>query len=413
MAQIKWAIKIGLLGILICLFMVISRNGVSEEPKKKDEQKAYDKYVKTVGTILTEIDKVEFALEGGADPKKLWEKLESNVNKIMEGKDLLEDIKRPVISNMLLEQTIFFYGKTIECLSKNKDSRIAGHLFKIAKGFREITEISLKKEEVITKKDCSLCQGDGTILCYWCSSENAGICPNCKGKSCSACDKTGICPVCLGIGGVSCPIDTVISSGPEKPGAGRISANETVALGNLRTLTSQEAIWRTEDTDGNGIKDYWTYDLSCMNRMTRADGVTKVNMIDTSFGRADDARAVDDVFGAIPVVEDWDAGATALVKAAKSGYFYRAMLTNENGNPYNVNTVGTNAIAATNGNQFAFVAYPETYGTTGINTFIVNQKGTVYVCDCGSDKAKVVLQWPGANPVSVVGPGGRNWKVAD
>ncbi len=413
MALMKWWIKIGLLGILMGLFMGISQNGMSQEPKEKEDQKAYDKYVKTTRVILSEIDKVGFALESGADPKKSWEKLESNVDKRMEGKDLLEGVKRPVISDMLLGQTTFFYGNAIKCLSKNKDSRIALQLLKIAKGFSEITGTCLEKEEVITKKDCSLCQGDGTIQCHWCALENAGICPSCKGKSCAACDKTGICPVCLGIGGIPCPIDTVISSGPKKPDSGRISANESSAGAALKLLTSCEATWLQQDCDGNGLKDYWTYDVSCLHRMYRVDGSTKVAFIPIDMAKADnkpaDMKGGELPFGKNLPIEPWD----KITLSAKSGYFFRAMLTDGSGNSYNINGVGINNIKATNNSQFAFVAYPEKYGVTGVNTFIVNQEGTIYATDCGSDEKKIVLQWPGANPMGEKGPGGKNWIVAD
>ncbi|MFH0888470.1 MAG: DUF2950 family protein [Planctomycetota bacterium] len=208
---------------------------------------------------------------------------------------------------------------------------------------------------------------------------------------------------------------------------GRMSANETSAIAGLKTLTSQEAIWKQQDCDGNGTKDYWTYDLSCFNRMTRADGTTKVNFIDISYARADDSRAVDDVFGATPVFEDWDAGATALVKTAKSGYLYRALVTTyiASGALYKVNTVGVAAVAACNNSLFAFAAAPEAYGSSGVNMFIVNEGGTVYSTDqgganaawnCGPAAANP-LTWPattaGGSPTQSTGAGGRNWGPAE
>ncbi|MFH1229954.1 MAG: DUF2950 family protein [Planctomycetota bacterium] len=210
---------------------------------------------------------------------------------------------------------------------------------------------------------------------------------------------------------------------------GKMVANENSAMAGLKMLCSQEAVWRQSDSDGNGIKDYWTYDLSCFNRMTLADGTTKVNFIDTSFARADDARAVDDVLGATPVVEDWDAGATALVKAAKSGYLFRRLVTIWIGAPapstYQINTVGVAAIPACHNNLFGFVASPEAYGSSGKTMFLVNEGGTVYSTDpggtnaawnCGPAAANPVT-WPattaGGSPTQSNGPGGRKWATAD
>jgi hypothetical protein len=34
---------------------------------------------------------------------------------------------------------------------------------------------------------------------------------------------------------------------------------------------------------------------------------------------------------------------------------------------------------------FAFIAYPETYGDTGITTFIINQSGVAYEKDLGKN----------------------------
>jgi prepilin-type N-terminal cleavage/methylation domain-containing protein len=215
---------------------------------------------------------------------------------------------------------------------------------------------------------------------------------------------------------------------------GRLTANETSAVGSLRTLTSQEAVWRQGDLDGNGIKDYWTYDLSCFNRMTRADGITKVACIDTSFARADNLRAVDGVFGATPVVEAWDAGGTALAKVAKSGYWFERLTTPFIGSlvvyqsPSNL--VGLNAIPACNGSIFGFVAAPEAWGASGINMFCVNEGGSIYSTDPGADitvggtvtnwnmtVGANPLTWPattaGGSPTSSLGPGGRNWGTSE
>lgn len=198
-----------------------------------------------------------------------------------------------------------------------------------------------------------------------------------------------------------------------------ITANETAAISMLKILTSAQSVWRQQDCDGNGIKDYWTYDISCFNRMYRADGVTKVNFIDAAFARADANRAVDGVFGKSPAFENWDAGPKQLTPAPKSGYWYSRLTTTfiNSGVLYQINTVGTNSVPACHNSLFAFVAYPAEYGKTGIRTFIVNEGGTVYATDCGSDKAKVVLQWPattqGGSPTQTTGPGDRKWEPAE
>lgn len=183
------------------------------------------------------------------------------------------------------------------------------------------------------------------------------------------------------------------------------------AIGMLKTLVSCEDTWRQQDFDRNGIKDYWTYDVSCFHRMYHKDKETKVNFIDIAFAKADGAPRVDaNIFGSDLTLEDWS---SAAFTTAKRGYYYRAMLTDEDGNPYNQNEVGEKKIKATNSNKFAFVAYPAVYGTTGLRTFIVNELGHIYGTDCRSDANKIILHWPGKDPTKVKGPGGTFWQIAE
>ncbi|MFH1231060.1 MAG: DUF2950 family protein [Planctomycetota bacterium] len=182
---------------------------------------------------------------------------------------------------------------------------------------------------------------------------------------------------------------------------------ESSAVAGLKMLVSQEAIWRQQDPDGNGIKDYWTYDISCFNRTYRADGITKCNFIDIYSAKADMAPA-SLVGGAIPFdtpqIEPW----TEITPTSHSGYCYMAMISDENSMPYNQNPVGPNKIPATSSSKFAFVAYPDSdvYGKYAINTFIINEKGIVYARDMGSDTNKIILRWP--NDIEM-----NKWKTAE
>ncbi|MBI5779780.1 MAG: DUF2950 family protein [Planctomycetes bacterium] len=195
-------------------------------------------------------------------------------------------------------------------------------------------------------------------------------------------------------------------------GHGGLAANENSAAATLKLITSAEAVWRQQDCDGNGINDYWTYDISCFHRAYRPNNTTKLAFISIDVARADMAPASKP--GGImpfeyPQIEPWINIATT----PKSGYCFQAMVTDEKGMPYNQNPVGPNKLLATNGSKYAFVAYPDAYAMSGINTFIINEEGTIYANDTGSDANKIILTWPGVNPTSVTGPGGRLWRVAD
>ena len=178
-------------------------------------------------------------------------------------------------------------------------------------------------------------------------------------------------------------------------------------------------MWAQQDPDGNALKDFWTYDISCIHRMLRADNTIKIAFIPVDLAKADAASA-DVTGGALPFgglqIESW----VTVLTGAKSGYLFRAMtLDAPGGNNYRINTVGTNTIAACNNNSYGFMAAPIVYGTSGVNSLIVNESGTVYANDTGlsADPWKTTttggLDWPGVNPPGTSGPSGRNWRVAD
>ena len=200
---------------------------------------------------------------------------------------------------------------------------------------------------------------------------------------------------------------------------GRISANENSAAASLRLLTNAESMWVQQDPDGNALKDYWTYDISCIHRMFRADNTNKVAFIPIDLAKADAASA-DITGGVLPFgglqIEAW----TTVLTGPKSGYLFRAItLDAPGGTNYRVNTIGSNIIPACNNNSYGFMAIPDVYGTSGVNSLIVNESGTVYANDTGlsADPWKTTttggLDWPGVNPPGTSGPSGRNWRVAD
>jgi hypothetical protein len=85
------------------------------------------------------------------------------------------------------------------------------------------------------------------------------------------------------------------------------------------------------------------------------------------------------------------------------GYFYR-MLTSQG-----PNAPGGARDYIVNGQMlggFAVVAYPATYGNSGVMTFIINQDGTVYQRDLGEDTAKLAAQITTFDPDA-------NWKTVD
>jgi prepilin-type N-terminal cleavage/methylation domain-containing protein len=204
--------------------------------------------------------------------------------------------------------------------------------------------------------------------------------------------------------------------------SGRITANETAAIGTLKLLPNAESLWLQQDVDGNGRKDYWVFDISCFHRTMRADGLTKVAFIPIDVARSDanPAAAASATFGAPISIEDW----TGVISSPKSGFWISSMTNvSVGGAAYVQNNVGPTAspTLACNTSQYAFMAAPDLYATTGVRSFIVNQEGTIYANDTGSDALKwntttdtgSTLCWPSGNPAQTQGPSARLWGSAE
>ena len=199
----------------------------------------------------------------------------------------------------------------------------------------------------------------------------------------------------------------------------KIAANEGNAMAGLKTLVTQEAVWQSQNPPGAAAgKHFWTYDVSCLHRMFRADGIKKVEFIDIAFAKADATPAADGVFGAGVAIQAW---AGVISTTSKQGYWYQVMATDEAGATYKVVTVGGANIAAGNVNKYAIMAAPDDYGNSGVRSFIVSGPGgTVYAVDTGGNANKwkttaaLTLQWPGGDPTTVDGPiAGRKWGPAE
>lgn len=175
----------------------------------------------------------------------------------------------------------------------------------------------------------------------------------------------------------------------------------------LRKLSVCETQWAQNDIDKNGIKDYWTYDVSCFYRAYQSDYKTKIGYIPLDIARADPFPAPDNVFpsGAMLEIERWAFKANFSIMP-KFGYYFRAMLFDEDGLPYNQELV--DGVKATNKTKYAFVAYPIKSSEDDDSTmFIINQDGIVWCSYYRTDK-DIVLQWPIINPAKK-GPDGRYW----
>lgn len=178
--------------------------------------------------------------------------------------------------------------------------------------------------------------------------------------------------------------------------------NEQSVMDSLKSMLSTEACWRALSMSGTGKSDYWTYDVSGLYRKIKEDGVL-AQFISIDLAKADGKRHKDGIFGK-GVTQDWDSIYEAN-PVPKSGYYFRAMESDEKGAPYNQNNINKpeelyhtaepTGLKVANDYEYAFVAYPAEYGKTGKLTFIMSQNGAVYAKDT---KGEAILDWPGKNP---------------
>lgn len=150
-------------------------------------------------------------------------------------------------------------------------------------------------------------------------------------------------------------------------------SQDTGAAQTLKSLTSTQATWFNVDTDRNGIKDYWTVDISGFYRVMDDTG-NPAQVLDISFARSDWHPAAPG--GTTPVIGA-HLTATGAEPVAKSGYYYAAFLYDENGKAYAQDLNG-DGYAYENAGHYAFQTFPDKYASSGKLAFIINESAVVY-----------------------------------
>jgi type II secretory pathway pseudopilin PulG len=150
--------------------------------------------------------------------------------------------------------------------------------------------------------------------------------------------------------------------------ASQRAANERSAMVGLKNLATAEAIFRTSDSDGNGIEDFWTGDVRSLSTM-QVKG-RQILLIEPAIARAD----------ASP-------GGPA-VPFPRAGYLFIALKFDQEGKPYDLGK-------GVNPSRFGFCAYPAN-PTSGRRTFIVNEENRVWA---GAWGGQPLSRWP-SNPAA-------------
>ena len=150
----------------------------------------------------------------------------------------------------------------------------------------------------------------------------------------------------------------------------RIGENELTTVANMRAYVDAQEDYKETDWDEDGVSEYAQKLISTPETY---DGL---------YWEPGDG-VPESPFGSL-------ISQAELATAAEDGYFgYRYRILNGQG----ANVAGGQYDYVVNGNMiggFALLAAPAEYDRTGIMTFVVNQYGTVYEKDLGSDTATLV-----------------------
>ncbi len=190
----------------------------------------------------------------------------------------------------------------------------------------------------------------------------------------------------------------------------QINANERSASTSLRSLSTSEYDFRTNDRDNNLLQDFWTGDVSGMYRLTDPAG-NLIKLIELPVAQQDGnpmpaGSANGLMSGLLPPL------------STKAGYWIMALDQDQQPEPdqdyRQVTDVPMGPVH--NSVRYGFISYAEAYGTSGRAMFITNESGVVYRRDPGNE---VIV--PGVQPVPILPafriypavPGAAGWGKLD
>jgi hypothetical protein len=162
--------------------------------------------------------------------------------------------------------------------------------------------------------------------------------------------------------------------------------NERVAQLTLTFIRQAQETFNNSDSDRNGAGDYWTRDVAGLHSLKDRSGQA-IFLLDPDTAAADPEGAAR--YGLQP--------------APKNGYFFKALATDPDGEPY-AREKDKDGNAVTNKKRFGVAAYPAVYGSTGRLTFIISEEGKVYRKDT---QGRPPDGWPGKDPVE------NEWEKVD
>ncbi|WP_425336054.1 DUF2950 domain-containing protein [Sinorhizobium numidicum] len=160
----------------------------------------------------------------------------------------------------------------------------------------------------------------------------------------------------------------------------RVGENELQAIATMRAYVDAQQEYALQDHDGDGVLEY-------AQRLISSDGQTDGLYWPSTPGLPESPAG--------PALADGAVLAKAKAGEGYFGYHYR-ILTGQG-----ENIAGGKYDYVINGNMiagFALVAWPVSYGATGVHTFVVNRNGIVYEADLGDQTESIAADIRQFNP---------------
>jgi hypothetical protein len=164
----------------------------------------------------------------------------------------------------------------------------------------------------------------------------------------------------------------------------RVGRNELDTIQTLLATVDAQREYASNDSDGNGFNDYARRFISTKGKKDGLYWATKDGEKQSPLG---------------PLVASATSEGYGQAKASKPqpyhGYFYRILTSQGKDSPggaYNY-LVKDKLVGG-----FAVVAYPATYGNSGVKTFVVNHEGVVFEKDLGKSTASAAAALKAFNP---------------
>jgi hypothetical protein len=167
----------------------------------------------------------------------------------------------------------------------------------------------------------------------------------------------------------------------------RVGENEEQAIETARAYVEAQRDYASEDHDGDGVLEY-------AQKLISSPGAT-----DGLYWPKDQGD------GDSPAGASIDEAALEKARQGKGYFGYRFKILKGQG----ANVAGGRYGYVINGNMiagFGLVAWPVTYGETGVKTFLVNQAGIVYEKDLGTDTEAI------ASAIERFDPD-KSWAISD